>query len=100
MLDVFFVVRLFSLHFSPILPTSWSQGTCAVASGGALVYFPFDPDALRMEAMLAQYRQAEPGQIEAKAVEHLVLLEVAPRGEWGHGLDGDGDDSPRKMARF
>ena len=53
-----------------------------MASGGALVYFPFDPDALRMEAMLAQYRQAEPGQIEAKAVEHLVVLEVAPRGEW------------------
>eukprot|EP00435_Cladocopium_sp_Y103_P012593 s246_g3.t1 len=53
------------------------NGTCAVAGGvgGALVYVPFDPDALRMEVMLAQYRQAEPGQIEAKAVEHLVVLE-------------------------
>lgn len=48
-----------------------------------MVYFPFDPDALRMEAMLAQYRQAEPGQIEAKAVEHLVVLEVGRRGGVG-----------------
>ena len=42
-----------------------------------------------MEAMLAQYRQAEPGQIEARAVDHLVVLEAAgaQRGPWvGCGL--------------
>ena len=51
-------------------------GTCAVADpSGDFAYFAFEPDGLRMEAMMAQYRQAEAGAIEAKAIDHLVVLE-------------------------
>ncbi|CAK8989274.1 unnamed protein product [Durusdinium trenchii] len=59
------------------------NGTCAlqrddgIPSGDAKewVFFGYDPDALRMEQMMAQYGKGEEGIIEAAAVEHLVLLE-------------------------
>lgn len=46
--------------------------------GNNFLFFAFDPNALRHEAMMVHYRQAEP-VIEAAAIDHVVVLEVQGR---------------------
>eukprot|EP00930_Biecheleria_cincta_P044451 TRINITY_DN3056_c0_g1_i1.p1 TRINITY_DN3056_c0_g1~~TRINITY_DN3056_c0_g1_i1.p1 ORF type:complete len:805 (-),score=163.12 TRINITY_DN3056_c0_g1_i1:43-2457(-) len=53
------------------------SGTCAVMDHvkGKAVEFTFNPDALRYEALYAQYGQGVEGALEEAAVEHMVIME-------------------------